>query len=157
MLEPKLQRDVADKHLPFRATVVTGNSGSYKEHDILNLCEAHHGKWRLGVSRWELFFLDAYAPGLTDNVQRACWQRGRILVTHGGGASAVIMPDARYRLALNVSPRSRRVPGANAADSRKGSRPKGTRMRICSIKRDASKGPRGRSRGGGERTIQNVY
>ena len=50
---------------------------------------AHHGKWRLGVSRWELFFLDAYAPGLTDNVQRACWQRGRILVAHGGGASVV--------------------------------------------------------------------
>ena len=84
-----MQRDVADKHLPSRVTVVTGNSGSYKEHDILNLCEAHHGKWRPGVSRWELFFLDAYAPGLTDNVQRACWQRGKILVTHGGGASAV--------------------------------------------------------------------
>ena len=34
-------------------------------------------------------FLDAYAPGLTDNVQRMCWLRGYICLTHGGGASMV--------------------------------------------------------------------
>ena len=39
---------------------------------------------RVGV-----FLLDAYAPGLTDNVQRLCWSRGYICVTHGGGASMV--------------------------------------------------------------------
>ena len=33
--------------------------------------------------------LDAYAPGLTDNVQRLCWTRGDIAITHGGGASMV--------------------------------------------------------------------
>ena len=33
--------------------------------------------------------LDAYAPGLTDHVQRLCWNRGYICVTHGGGASSV--------------------------------------------------------------------
>ena len=33
--------------------------------------------------------LDAYAPGLTDNVQRLCWLRGFVVVTHGGGASMV--------------------------------------------------------------------
>ena len=30
-----------------------------------------------------------YGPGLTDNVQRLCWSRGYILITHGGGASMV--------------------------------------------------------------------
>ena len=39
--------------------------------------------------RWEFISLDAYAPGLTDNVQRLCWSRGFILVTHGGGASMI--------------------------------------------------------------------
>ena len=39
--------------------------------------------------QWEFFLLDAYAPGLTDNVQRLCWSRGYICVTHGGGASMV--------------------------------------------------------------------
>ena len=34
-------------------------------------------------------FLDAYAPGLTDNVQRLCWSRGYIFKHHGGGASMV--------------------------------------------------------------------
>ena len=33
--------------------------------------------------------LDAYGPGLTDNVQRLCWKKGYIVVTHGGGASMV--------------------------------------------------------------------
>ena len=33
--------------------------------------------------------LDAYAPGLTDNVQRLCLKKGYIVVTHGGGASMV--------------------------------------------------------------------
>ena len=36
-----------------------------------------------------VFLLDAYAPGLTDNVQRLCWSRGYICLTHGGGASMV--------------------------------------------------------------------
>ena len=36
-----------------------------------------------------VFLLDAYAPGLTDNVQRLCWTRGYIQFTHGGGASMV--------------------------------------------------------------------
>ena len=39
--------------------------------------------------RWEMFLLDAYAPGLTDNVQRFGWLRGYIVFTHGGGASMV--------------------------------------------------------------------
>jgi hypothetical protein len=87
-LEAKLQAYVAQKGLPFLVTVVTGPSGSYKEADILNFFEQHLETWKPG-RRWEFVFLDAYAPGLTDNVQRLCWARGYILVTHGGGASMV--------------------------------------------------------------------
>ena len=87
-LEARLQRFVAEKNLPFRVSVVTGPSGSYKEHDILNFLEWYLGTWGPG-SNWELFFLVAYAPGLTDNVQRACWLKGKVLLTHGGGASSV--------------------------------------------------------------------
>ena len=39
--------------------------------------------------QWEIVLLDAYAPGLTDNVQRFCWSRGYVVKTHGGGASMV--------------------------------------------------------------------
>ena len=87
-LEARLQRFVAEKNLPLRVTVVTGPSGSYREHDILNFLERHLGEWGPG-SKWELFFADAYAPGLTDSAQRFCWLRGCILIIHGGGASSV--------------------------------------------------------------------
>ena len=36
-----------------------------------------------------IVFACAYAPGLTDNVQRLCWNRGYVEITHGGGASCV--------------------------------------------------------------------
>jgi len=74
-LQAKLEEYVFGKGLSFRVTVVTGPSGSYKEKDILIFLDRHLDKWRAG-RRWEIFFLDAYAPGLTDNVQRFCWRRG---------------------------------------------------------------------------------
>ena len=83
-----LQEYVFAKGLPFKVTVVTGDSGSYKEEDILAFLESHLRPWDSN-RRWELFFLDAYAPGLTDNVQRLCWSKGYIEITHGGGASSV--------------------------------------------------------------------
>ena len=87
-VELQLQEYVFNKALPFTVTVVTGNSGSYKEEDIVAFLEKHLLPWTHD-RRWELFFLDAYAPGLTDNVQRLCWSRGYVEITHGGGASSV--------------------------------------------------------------------
>ena len=43
--------------------------------------------------KWEVILLDAYAPGLTDNVQRLCWSRGYICPTHGGGASMIVQTN----------------------------------------------------------------
>ena len=86
--EAKLRAYVLDKKLPFKVSVVTGPSGSYREHDILDFLDKWLEPWVAG-REWELLFLDAYAPGLTDNVQRLCWSRGYICVTHGGGASMV--------------------------------------------------------------------
>ena len=86
--EKKLAAYVASKGLPFKVSVVTGPSGSYREHDILDFLEKWLLPWGPG-RQWEFFCLDAYAPGLTDNVQRLCWSRGYIELTHGGGASMV--------------------------------------------------------------------
>ena len=87
--EGKLQAHVASKGLlPFKVSVVTGPSGSYREHDILDFLDKWLLPWGQG-REWEIFALDAYAPGLTDNVQRLCWSRGYICITHGGGASMV--------------------------------------------------------------------
>ena len=87
-VESGLQAHVAAKGLHFPVTVVTGPSGSYREEDILNFFDMHLDPWGPG-RRWEIVLLDAYAPGLTDNVQRSCWSKGYVLITHGGGASCV--------------------------------------------------------------------
>ena len=87
-VEGELQHYVYAKGLLFKVTVVTGPKGSYREDHIIQWCENHLEQWPEG-RRWEVMFLDAYAPGLTDNVQRCCYMRGYILITHGGGASMV--------------------------------------------------------------------
>ena len=87
-MEKRLQEFVAIKGLPFLVTVVMESSGSYKEEDIIAFLRKHLKPWKHG-RRWKIFFLDVYAPGLTNNVQRLCWQRGYILITHGGGASMI--------------------------------------------------------------------
>ena len=54
VLEAKLQAHVASQGLSFKVSVVTGPSGSYREHDILDFLE----KWLLpwGPGReWEFF------------------------------------------------------------------------------------------------------
>ena len=72
----------------FKVSVVTGPSGSYREDDIIKFLEKWCEPWYNG-RQWEFIMLDAYAPGLTNNVQRLCWSRGYIVVTHGGGASMI--------------------------------------------------------------------
>ena len=90
--EAELQAYVASKNLPFKVSVVTGPSGSYTEEDILAFLEIWLEPWGPG-RQWEIILLDAYAPGLTDNVQRLCWRRGYINITHGGGASMILQTN----------------------------------------------------------------
>ena len=59
---------------------------------FLNSLEKWCEPW--GPNRqWAFIHLDAYALGLTDNVQRLCWTRGYIVVTHGGGASMILQTN----------------------------------------------------------------
>ena len=88
----ELRAYVARKNLPFKVSVVTGPSGSYKEHDILNFLDVFLTPWGPG-RQWEIILLDVYAPGLTDNVQRRCWHCGYICITHGGGASMILQTN----------------------------------------------------------------
>ncbi len=73
-VESDLQAYVVELGLPFKVTVVTGPSGSYREEHIIAFFEKHLQPWPKGCTtrQWELVLLDAYAPGLTDNVQRFC-------------------------------------------------------------------------------------
>ena len=39
--------------------------------------------------RWRILLLDAYSAHLSERVRVCAWHRGYVVVTHGGGASAV--------------------------------------------------------------------
>ena len=90
--QAELQDYVDSLNLPFKVSVVTGPSGSYKEEDIIAFLEKWLLPWGPG-RKWEIMLMDAYAPGLTDNVQRCCWCRGYICITHGGGASMILQTN----------------------------------------------------------------
>ena len=69
--EKKLQEYAASLEVPYKLSVVTGPSGSYKEHDLIAMQEKWLEEWRPG-GRWEIWLGDAYAAGLTNDVQRQC-------------------------------------------------------------------------------------
>ena len=69
-------------------TVVTGAKGSYREDDVLNYIE-HRLEPMTDGRRWRILLLDAYSAHLSERVRVCAWQRGYVVVTHGGGASAV--------------------------------------------------------------------
>ena len=69
-------------------SVVTGPKGSYREEHVLQYLETHLPPMNEG-RRWRLLLLDAYAPQMSDAVRRLCWQRGYIVIIHGGGATGV--------------------------------------------------------------------
>ena len=85
--KPKKLQAYADSLItPFKFSPVAGPSGSYREQDLLTMQDKWLKPWGPG-RQWELWGGDAYAAGLTDNIQRQCWQY--VSVTHGGGASMV--------------------------------------------------------------------
>ena len=92
-----LQEYVFAKGLSFTITVVTGSSGSYTEEDFIAFLDKHLVPWGPG-KRWGFLLLDAYAPGLEDNVQRLCWSRGYVAATLAGGATCVAQSNnTHYR------------------------------------------------------------
>ena len=63
----ELQRYADSLECPFKISVVTGPSGSYKEEDLIAMQDKWLENWGPD-RRWEAGVGDAYAPGLTDNI-----------------------------------------------------------------------------------------
>ena len=69
-------------------TVTTGPKGSYREEDVLDFIENRLEPMTDG-RRWRILLLDAYSAHLSKRVRVCAWHRGYVVITHGGGASAV--------------------------------------------------------------------
>ena len=86
--EAQLQQHAAALGCPFKLSVVTGQSGSYKEEDLLAMQDQWLKPWGPN-RRWEGWLGDAYSPMLTGNITQQCWRKGYQSFTHGGGASPI--------------------------------------------------------------------
>ncbi|MCP4202782.1 MAG: hypothetical protein GY769_12720 [bacterium] len=73
-------------------TVVTAPKASYREEHILAFMEAHLPAMTEG-RRWRILFCDAFAPQLGEAVRHLAWQRGYVLLVHGGGSTGVAQPN----------------------------------------------------------------
>ncbi|MCP4007872.1 MAG: hypothetical protein GY725_27125 [bacterium] len=73
-------------------TVVTSLKGSYREEHVLSWMERHLPALA-GSRRWRILVFDAFAPQMTEAVRRLAWERGYVLVLHGGGATSVCQPN----------------------------------------------------------------
>ena len=68
--------------------MVTSPKASYREDDVLDFIDNRLEDWGPD-RRWRVLLLDAYSAHLSDRVRRCAWHKGYVVITHGGGASAV--------------------------------------------------------------------
>ena len=74
-------------------TVSLSQKGSYRESDVIAFLKQHLEPWKTG-REWRIMFADDFAAHKTENVFHLCWERGYVLIVHGGGATPVAQtPD----------------------------------------------------------------
>ena len=74
-------------------TVSMSEKGSYREHDVISFLKKHLELWHHG-RQWRFLFADDFSAHKTENVWLLCWERGYVLIIHGGGATPVAQtPD----------------------------------------------------------------
>jgi hypothetical protein len=82
-------------------SVATSDSGSYATPQIVQMLERHLEPWS-DTRQWRILLCDAYKPHADEAVRRLCWNRGYIVVLHGGGTTGVLqVPDTHMHSLLS--------------------------------------------------------
>jgi hypothetical protein len=82
-------------------SVATSDSGSYATPQIVQMLERHLEPWS-DTRKWRILLCDAYKPHADEAVRRLCWNRGYIVVLHGGGTTGVLqVPDTHMHSLLS--------------------------------------------------------
>ena len=102
-LQERLREHVRSRGYLAWASASTSEKGSYREEDVLEFLDRHLPAMpqlrkelaAMPQSRgWRIAMADDLASHKNDNVRRLCWQRGYVLIVHGGGATRVAQtPD----------------------------------------------------------------
>ena len=87
-VDERLQAYRRSRGFPSWLTVTMGVKGSYREQDIIAFLQKHLEPWTEG-RRWHIVLADDFSAHKTDNVFQLCWQRGYVLLIHGGGCTPV--------------------------------------------------------------------
>ena len=74
-------------------SAATSEKGSNREDDILEFLDRHLPAMTPQLRRWRIALADDFGPHKTDNVFRLCWQRGYVMIPHGGGPPVTQTPD----------------------------------------------------------------
>ena len=88
-LKAQLAEHIRSRGFPAWFSVACSPRGSYREDDIVDFLNKHLEEWKQGRD-WRIILADDFAPHKSANVRRLCWNRGYILVVHGGGATPVV-------------------------------------------------------------------
>ena len=87
-VDKRLQDDSRSQQIPNWFIVTMGPKGSYREADVIAFLDKHLEPRAEGRD-WRILFADGYRAHKTENVFPLCWQRGYVLIVHGGGATPV--------------------------------------------------------------------
>ena len=88
-VKERLTEYIRSRGFPSWFSVACSPRGSYREDDVINFLSNHLEKWAPGRD-WRIILADDYAAHKTATVRRFCWNRGYILLLHGGGATPVV-------------------------------------------------------------------
>ena len=89
----RLNEHRRQRGFPSWFTVSMSESGSYREHDVIAFLKRILEPMTEGRD-WRIIFADDYRAHKTENVFHLCWERGYVLIVHGGGATPVAQtPD----------------------------------------------------------------
>ena len=93
LVHKRLIEHVRQRGFPSWFIVSMSAKGSYREHDVIAFLKHHLEPWTEGRD-WRILFADDYRAHKTENVFHLCWERGYVLIVHGGGATPVAQtPD----------------------------------------------------------------
>ena len=73
------------------ASAATSEKGSYRLHDVVAFLEKHL-PMQTPDTPWRILMADDHSPHRADAVRRLAWQRGWVMIVHGGGTTPVAQP-----------------------------------------------------------------
>ena len=91
----KLAAHARGSGFPRWVSTATSEKGSYRADDVISFLRRHLREWPDDPQlrgKWRVLMADDHSPHKADAVRRLAWQRGYVLIIHGGGTTAVAQP-----------------------------------------------------------------